>query len=114
MGLSDGVVLHAGELALPVQTYEFRHVRDHATEDVIRIFNAFILPDGRVTRDINDIHRQSERLAVSVQGVAQLQVITAQDLPLAQAIEAADQLLGGMPDLFNALCVGQGDSRGKS
>jgi hypothetical protein len=90
---------------LPVQTYQFRAVREHGRDLGVRIFNTFVLPDGTVTPDIDDINRQSERLAVSVQGVAQLQVITPQGLPSADARLIAGEVLAGLEDLFEVLAV---------
>jgi hypothetical protein len=113
VGNADGVTINAGQCELPVRTYSFRRLRDRGTEDAIRIFNAFILPDGTVARSIDEIDRQSERLEVSVQGVAQLQVITAQELPLDRAVAAVNELLGGMTPLFDALRAGQGVHRGQ-
>jgi hypothetical protein len=90
---------------LPVREYLFRRMRDRGQEDVIRIFNAFVLPDGRVTRRIDDINQQSERLAVSVQGVAQVQVITSATIPAEEARHAASELLSGMGVMLDALQV---------
>lgn len=96
---------------VPVRQYSFRCIGEHGRVETIRIFNAFILPDGGVTRQIDDINRQSERLAVSVQGVAQLQVITTASVPLNEAIDSAGEILSGMKVMFEALRVGQGAPR---
>lgn len=93
---------------LPVHQYQFRRMRENGAEDRIRIFNAFVLPDGTGTRDIDDINRQSERLAVSVQGVAQLQVIVNATVSYEEAAASAGELLSGMPDLMHSLGMGQG------
>ncbi|UCD76258.1 MAG: exosortase-associated EpsI family protein [Phycisphaerales bacterium] len=93
---------------VPVRVYRFRRTGDDGHDQVIRIFNAFILPDGKTTREIDAINRQSERLAVSVQGVAQLQIITSPVMSGEEALQAAGQLLGGMTDLFDALGLEQG------
>ena len=98
--LRDGV-------ELPVQSYGFRRMHEHGREVRIRIFNAFVLPDGSTTRNISDINRQSERLAVAVQGVAQLQVITSTDVSRAEAVTAAAEVLDGLRDLLDALRVGE-------
>lgn len=95
----------------PVQVYRFVRVDEDGRERVIRIFNAFVLPDGSVSRDIADIHRQSERLAVSTQGVAQVQIVTSALIGDEQATEAAVELLAGMTDLFDALGLEQGGGR---
>jgi hypothetical protein len=97
--------LNAGAYALPVREYVFSRPRDRMREDVIRVFNAFILPDGRVTPRIEEINRQSERLAVSLQGVAQLQIIMLASVPLPEALEAAEELMAGMTNLLDALHV---------
>ena len=66
--------------------------RDCSTAEVQQ---AFVLPDGTVTPEIGDIHRRSARLALAVEGVAQVQIITsaqterreAEGLPLASEME---------------------------
>lgn len=108
MGEAGSAEISIDDQRLPVRLYEFRRLRDQGTEDRIRIINGFILPDGTVTREIDDINRQSERLAVSVQGVAQLQLITSAAMSEGEALAAAGQLLGGMTEMLDALRVGQG------
>jgi hypothetical protein len=83
-----------------VRVYEFRRLADHGREERIRIFNAFVLPDGTLTPNIDDINKQSDRLAVSVQGVAQLQIITPSAASRTEAVTAANELLAGMNNLF--------------
>ncbi len=95
----------------PVREYGFKGYLEGGREEVIRIFNAFILPDGTVTRDIDDINRQSERLSVAVQGVAQVQVITSGRVSADEAINSAEEVLSGMNGLLTALRVGQGASQ---
>ena len=97
-----------GEIYLPMRTYLFRRVQEHGAEEVVRVFSAFILPDGTMTRGIADINRQSERLAVSVRGVAQLQIVSDIDLDQEQAQEGTAELLAGMPELLKALGIDQG------
>jgi len=96
---------------LPVRQYQFRRMGETGMETRIRIFNGFVLPDGTVTPDIDDINEQSERLAVSVQGVAQLQVIVNAAMPLEEATTSAGEVLSGMPELLHSLGVGQGADR---
>lgn len=103
----QAVWLRSGS-TLPVRAYRFRRASDRGTTE-IQIFNAFILPEGTTTRNIEDINRQSERLAISVQGVAQLQVITSGAMPREDALDATTELLVGMPDLWRALAGGQED-----
>ena len=63
-----------------------------------------------MTPQIDDIYRQSERLALSVQGVAQIQLITMAGMPADEAAACAEELLAGMGDLLNALQVAGGAS----
>ena len=107
-GSDDDQLAFAGR-TLPVRVYRFRRLRDHGREEQIRIFSAFVLPDGTVTRRIDDINQQSQRLAVSVQGVAQLQVVTSGRIDRAEAVQAASEVLLGLGDLFDALRVPQGE-----
>lgn len=100
------IVLAIGPRRLPVRQYVFQCVNAAGRVDSIRIFNAFVLPDGRAALDIDDINRQSERLALAVQGVAQLQLITSGTAPLPEAVQAANEILGGMSELFDALQLG--------
>ena len=108
-GPDDDRIVFAGR-TLPVRVYRFRRLRDQGQDEQIRIFSAFVLPDGTVTPLIDDINQQSQRLAVSVQGVAQLQVVTSGRLDRAEAVEAASEVLRGMGDLFAALRIPQGEN----
>jgi hypothetical protein len=103
------LTLTFGGRTLPVRLYEFHRMRDGGRRESIRIFSGFVLPDGTSSRDIDDINRQSERLAVSIQGVAQLQVLTSASVSLDDAVESAQQVLAGMNGLFDALRAGAGE-----
>jgi hypothetical protein len=94
----------------PMREYRFSRARNLAGEDVIRVFNTFVLPDGLVTPHIEAISRQSERLAVTVRGVAQVQVIMMATVPAAQAQAAAAELLNGMSELLQTLAIREGES----
>jgi hypothetical protein len=97
------------EQLIQVRHYVFERYGDRAKVDRIRILNVFILPEGHIALDIDDLDRQSERLAVTVQGVAQLQVITDASIPLNEALEAAGEILSGMQGVFEKLSVGRGE-----
>jgi hypothetical protein len=97
-------------MPFPVREYDFKGYLESGREEVIRIFGAFILPDGAVTREIDDINRQSERLSVAVQGVAQIQIITSGRTTAEEAIGASEEVLNGMNVLFEALQFGAGAS----
>jgi hypothetical protein len=102
------VQLILDERPVPVRTYMFRRVRENGVEETIQVFNAFVLPDGTITREFADISGQSERLALSTQGVAQVQIIGAAGVDRAEALEAAGELLTGMSALSKALGLDQG------
>lgn len=86
------------------QQYCFRFIGERGAQ-TIRVFNMFILPDGTITGRIEHINRQSERLAISAQGVAQLQIITSATAPLEQAVAAANEILVGLAPMFEAFGV---------
>lgn len=104
----DNAALEFAEYRVPARTYHFRRMSERGAETAIRIFNVFILPDGSVTQDIGEINKQSERLAVSAQGVAQLQIISSAGMSRREAVESASELLGGMTGMFEALRLHQG------
>ena len=89
-----------------VRQYEFRRAEAGGWESTIRVMNFFVLPDGRVTAELDEIERRSERLALAVSGVAQIQVVTPAAMPQADAETAAGELLEGMPELLTALGLG--------
>jgi len=99
------VTLNAAGRLLPVETYAFERMRDRTDVERIRVFNAFILPDGTVSRQIDDINAQSERAPIASLGVAQLQLITPASVSLDDAIAAGNEILSGMTDLLDALRV---------
>ena len=109
--LEHDLAIDADGVRLPVRMYRFRQMQGPGRDVRIRIFNAFVLPDGTVTSDIDDINRQSERLAVSARGVAQLQVITSEAVDEEVAADAAGEVLGGMTGLFEALRIRGDDGR---
>jgi hypothetical protein len=102
---AQDVMLPVGDDSLPLRTYIFRKAREHGGEQQVRIFSTFILPDGSATRHIEDVSRQSGRPAISVQGVAQVQIITFSRVSREEALQAAGEVLGGMQDLFAVLGV---------
>ena len=106
----DDLVLNLSKGEIPVRVYRFRRAMENGTDETIRILSSFILPDGSATPNRDEINRRSERLALSVQGVAQVQIISSDDLPLSDVAEATVELLEGMPEVLGALGIGQGAS----
>lgn len=91
---------------MAAREYEYQRSEAGGWESRIRVVNLFVLPDGRVTGELREISRQSERLARAVQGVAQVQIVTPAIMQRDQAAAAASELLEGMPDLLEALGAG--------
>ena len=103
--LGREAVLEVRGRPIPVRVYRFRRVEADGTATGIRVFNVFILPDGTLTPDIDQINRLSDRLALAAQGVAQLQITTPTELADEDSKTAAAEILGGMSGLFSALGV---------
>ena len=100
--------LTVGQNELPIAVYYYRRMDKSGNETIIRVYNTFILPNGDVTPERKKISKQSERLALSAQGVAQLQIITAISIPQEDAAHAASVLLSGMEELFETMHLAQG------
>ena len=103
---ADEAMLEFRGRPLPVRVYAFRRIEDGIREARIRIYNFFVMPDGKVTPDIAVVRGRSERLALSAQGVAQIQIITALEMPTAEAVAAANELLEGMGEILESLGIG--------
>ena len=100
---SGEATLEVGGRRLPVEMYAFRRIEGGIRESRIRVYNFFVLPDGGVTADIAKLRGRSERLALSAEGVAQIQIITAIEMPPAEAVVAANELLDGLAGLLAPL-----------
>ncbi len=102
---SDAIELMVDGRPLPLRVYEFSRIEGGIRKARIRVFNVFILPDGRLTTHIGQVRHLGERLAVSAKGIAQMQVITSMTMDDDEAAEAAREILEGMPGLMAALGV---------
>jgi len=103
---ADEVMLDYRGRPFPARVYAFRRIEDGIREARIRIYDFFVMPDGKVTADIAVVRGRSERLALSAQGVAQMQIITAFEMPPSEAVAAANELLEGMGDILDSLGIG--------
>mgnify|MGYP001806947204 CR=1 FL=1 len=101
----ESLTLKLPDAEVPVLVYHFRRRAEDGTELRVRIFDTFILPNGGVTPHIGEINSLSGRYALAVQGVAQLQILTPAEISEEVAIEAAQELLAGMPMLLADLGV---------
>ncbi len=95
---------------IPFRMYGFRRIEAEVHVVEVRVLNVFILPDGTLTPDIDEISRLSERLALSAKGVAQMQIVTPWEIGEEIAAEAAGEILEAMPDLLTALRVWKEDA----
>lgn len=95
---------------LPVRVYEYCRVEDEISELRIRVFNAFVLPDGTVTTEVDQINRMAERLALTGGGVAQLQIVSDYTVGDELAAESAGEILAGMPRLLAELGLFRGNA----
>jgi hypothetical protein len=86
-----------------VREYRYSRRLEHGTQTELRILSFFVLPDGTLSSEMDDIYEQSERLAVSVQGACQVQVLIPPWVPEDAAREAASEVLAGMDELFRVL-----------
>jgi len=102
---ADVIELQVGGRPLPLRVYEFSRIEGGIREAGIRVFNVFILPDGRLTTHIGQVRRLGDRRAVSAKGVAQMQVVTAMAMDDEDAADAAREILEGMRGLMAALGV---------
>ena len=64
-----------------------------------------MLPDGSLSDDIDAIGQNTSGLGATIQGVAQVQLLTLKSVPLADAEAAAAEVLEGISNLFEALGV---------
>ncbi len=90
---------------VPVRVYEFRRIGADGREMRIRVLSVFILPDGTLTPDIDQINSLSERIPLSVQGVAQMQIVTSAAMTDEETTAAAREIFEGMSQLWAAFDV---------
>ena len=102
---SEQITLQTPNGMIPVVVYQFRRRISDGTEQRVRIFDTFILPNGGVTPHIGEINKLSGRYALAVQGVAQLQILTPAGISEDVAIQTAEELLAGMPMLLSDLGI---------
>jgi len=103
---ADEAMLEFRGRPLPVAVYAFRRFDDGIRETRIRIYDFFVMPDGKVTPDLAVVRGRSDRLALSAQGVAQMQIITAYEMPAVEAVAAANEILEGMGEILDSLGIG--------
>lgn len=94
----NGVPVHA-------RVYEFSRMQDWTTQTSIRIFNFFVLGDGSTTYDFDRVSRRTNRLGASIHGIAQIQLVTFDDVPIEEAIIGSNEILAGVSELFHALGI---------
>lgn len=100
---SDSLTLRQD--AVPVAVYTFSRFSEIGVETRIRILNVFVLPDGSLTPEMDDIGTLADRWAVSSSGVAQLQIVSPLTIDDETALTLASELLEALPDLLRSLDV---------
>lgn len=101
----SAVTLAWNDQSIPARMYHFSRGTDAANESHIRIFNFFVLPDGTVTRDVEDVGLRVNWLGARVQGVAQIQILTDQHMTFDDSADAAGEILEGVKVLLDSLRV---------
>lgn len=94
---------------MPVQRYHFSRIEDWGTNRSIWVFNYFILPNGNRTSDHRIVRHLARSYATSVRGVAQVQFVTAGDVPVEQARERVETLLRHTQPLLDVIAHGDTD-----
>lgn len=107
---SQRVDLSASGKQIPTLEYRFTRIDEWPNRSEIRIFNFFVLPNGDLTHDIDEVGKRVNWLGASIQGVAQIQILTQTDMSRAEAKEAAVEIIEGVWELFEVLGVEAGDS----
>ena len=97
--------LTLNEKDLPVAVYMFSRFSEIGIETRIRILNVFVLPDGSLTPELNDIRKLADRVTVASLGVAQLQIVSSLTISDETALSEANELLEALPGLLRALDV---------
>lgn len=92
---------------IQIRVYHFKMIDGWGSERNTRVINFFILPNGEFTCEISAIGSIVSRLSLSVQGVAQVQIVTSGDIPLDKSIKAAEELLSGLSSVMTILSQGR-------
>jgi len=102
-GPVDDAQIDLGCRSLPVRLYTFTRNEQQRDGAGLRVLNFFVLPSGKVTLRQQDIRDQAERRAVSALGVGQFHVVAPTGVGDQKLIDAAGEILQGMPDLLDAI-----------
>lgn len=92
-----------GNKNIPARIYHFKRIDGWGAERTTRVINFFILPNGEFTRELGAMRRIVSQLSLSIEGVAQVQVVTSGDMPLEKSIVAAEELLSGLTSVMTVL-----------
>lgn len=97
-------LLDAGSVSgATVRRYAFRQIDGWGAERRIRIFNFFVLPDGRVATELDELRDLTDRTATSALGVAQIQLVLGQEMTETEEQRILEELLRGLDDCLAAL-----------
>jgi hypothetical protein len=96
-----------GGRPIGMRLYNFHHMDGLGAVRAQKVLNYFVLPDGTTASDISVVGTSGRKYATSIQGIAQVQVVTPGDMEIEQAKQAAGELLGGVSSILAVL--GQGE-----
>lgn len=91
--LGDQTIMH----------YRFRRSTAGNLVNHLHVLNFFIMPDGRITPDLEALRSLTRRRSQSLRGVAQVQLVYGGSMDGEQALQALTELVDGMPQLFETL-----------
>jgi len=91
----------------PVQIYGFQRMEGWGTNNSMRVFNYFILPNGTRTNDYRAVRRLARSYATSVRGVAQVQFVTGGSVPIDETRSGIEALLHHAEPLLDVIAHGR-------
>jgi hypothetical protein len=103
----ESIDIAVGDEPFEIAAYRFRRLDQQGVERLLTVYGYFILPDGTTTTDVGGLQQQTDHIAWSRLGAAQVQVTISGNLSPKKHIRQVEELLNGVADLLRFL--GQGD-----
>ena len=88
---------------LDMRVYHYQRLEGVGIHRRMRVFNCFVLPDGRIASDVSAVADAVGRYATSVRGIGQVQVVCPSDVDFEQSRKAVGELLSGVSSLIDVL-----------
>lgn len=86
-----------------IMHYRFHRRTAENLVDYLHVLNFFVMPDGRITPDMDALRSVTRWRSQSLRGVAQVQLVYGRSMDREQALQAMTELVDGMPQLFEIL-----------